>query len=135
MSPSTFLCESDVSIGPRVIGCRNDFDFTLLFEQSILSLAPSILFFLFSFLRVQQLLRQSIRVRDSPIHVGKLSIIAIYASLQLVLLVLWSTESPQLRTPASIAAAVVSFVDALVICLLSHVEHIRSPRPSDLLNS
>ncbi|CDM31023.1 unnamed protein product [Penicillium roqueforti FM164] len=35
---------ADTHFGPRVLPCRRDFDFTLLFEQGILALAPHLLF-------------------------------------------------------------------------------------------
>ncbi|EHK21751.1 uncharacterized protein TRIVIDRAFT_59905 [Trichoderma virens Gv29-8] len=47
MAPSQQCVPSaDNAFGPRVHGCREDFDFTLLFEQSILSILPSLLVFL-----------------------------------------------------------------------------------------
>lgn len=45
---------------------------------------------------------------------------------------LWSTQSP-IRTKTSIAAAAVSFAEALVFVVLSKWEHNRSVRPSSLL--
>ncbi len=53
--------------------------------------------------------------------------------LQLVLLVLWSVKSVQ-RTPLSVSAAALSFVDAFMFCLLSYTEHSKSLRPSALLS-
>jgi ATP-binding cassette subfamily C (CFTR/MRP) protein 1 len=48
---------ADNVFGPRVEACSRQFDFTLLFEQSILSIAPAALFtFLLSF-RITQLYR------------------------------------------------------------------------------
>jgi len=37
-------CLNDDTLGPVVVGCRDNFDFTLVFEQSILSIAPSACF-------------------------------------------------------------------------------------------
>ncbi len=44
-------CHDD-SFGPVVHGCRDDFDFTLLFENTILSIAPSAVVLLFSAARI-----------------------------------------------------------------------------------
>jgi hypothetical protein len=42
---------ADTHFGPRVLPCRRDFDFTLLFEQAILALAPDLLFLVLCFFR------------------------------------------------------------------------------------
>ena len=53
----------DRSFGPGFSGpCRGGFDFTLLFEQSILSAGPSILFLLLVPVRLYHLQRTSFRV-------------------------------------------------------------------------
>jgi ATP-binding cassette, subfamily C (CFTR/MRP), member 1 len=57
----------------------------------------------------------------------------IYAFLQLVLLILWCL-SPAERTKISIPAAVLSFVGAAFICILSHFEHVKSVHPSAIIN-
>lgn len=36
-------CPSDGSFGPAVSGCRGDFDFTILFENVVLSIIPSVI--------------------------------------------------------------------------------------------
>ena len=43
----------DDSFGPTISVCRRGFDFTLLFEQSFLSVVPSSLFILISIVRLQ----------------------------------------------------------------------------------
>lgn len=59
------------------------------------------------------------------------------AVLQLSLVVLWASHgSPSPRVNSiSISASCVSFLSSLVLCGLSYAEHIRSPRPSSLLNA
>jgi hypothetical protein len=42
---------ADSHFGPRVLPCRRSFDFTLLFEQGILALAPELLFLALCFFR------------------------------------------------------------------------------------
>lgn len=51
------LRHGDDSFGPQVNPGEREFDFTLLFEQGILSAAPSALFISFVFLRAAQLRR------------------------------------------------------------------------------
>ena len=53
--------------------------------------------------------------------------------LQLATLVLWSQTDVTYR-PFSIGASVLSLLVALVICILSYLEHRRSVRPSSLLS-
>jgi ATP-binding cassette, subfamily C (CFTR/MRP), member 1 len=61
----------------------------------------------------------------------------IYAAVQLVCLVLWSAAPgiQEARPSTTIPSAVLSFVSALAILLLSYYEHRRSIRPSVLLAS
>lgn len=50
------ICVEDYSIGPTTtIDCRNGLDFTLVFEESILSLLPTSAFILASFFRFSSL--------------------------------------------------------------------------------
>ena len=58
--------------------------------------------------------------------------ISLLAGLQLILLILWTTN-PTIRTPTSVPSAILSLVGALAIYPLSYLEHTRSVRPSTLL--
>lgn len=53
--------------------------------------------------------------------------------MQLVLLNLWTT-SPTAQLQATLAATALTFVDALALMILSHTEHVRSTKPSALIN-
>lgn len=50
----SYSCNDD-SFGPGVIGCNREFDFTLSFEESILSIAPSAILLLLGPIRILQL--------------------------------------------------------------------------------
>lgn len=54
-------------------------------------------------------------------------------ALKLAAVVLWANPSA-IRTRATLAATVLALVSTLGLCLLSHVEHGRSVRPSSILN-
>ena len=56
-----------------------------------------------------------------------------FASIQIVLLVLWATKN-RTSTRASIPNAALNFVGALSLSLISYVEHQRTIRPSLLIN-
>jgi hypothetical protein len=65
--------EADSSFGPSVPpGCRSGFDFTLYFEQAILSIVPAVLFLLITAVRLVQLFRANIVTVPSSIHEVKL---------------------------------------------------------------
>lgn len=61
---------NDNEFGPRLAG---SFDLTLLFEQSVLSIAPSSLFILAASLRIAVLHRRSIYVRHGGLFWLKLA--------------------------------------------------------------
>lgn len=53
------VCDrADNAFGPKIHGCRDGKDFTLLFEQSILSLVPSVLFLGCCFYRYAKLIKR-----------------------------------------------------------------------------
>ncbi|KAF5605191.1 multidrug resistance-associated 1 [Fusarium subglutinans] len=131
------LCPSsvDASFGPFVgPECRDGFDFTLVFEQSILVLFPAALLLILAPIRLFRLRNVSVKVTGHRLRTVKLALIALLAVLHLVLLVLWTTRPSNSRLDrVSVAAACVSFASSLMSCVLSRVEHAKSPRPSSLL--
>jgi hypothetical protein len=70
---SSYLCPlgADDRFGPAVVGCRDDFDFTLLFEQSMLSLGPSVVLLIVSFPRIIQLYRCCMKTVTTPLRICK----------------------------------------------------------------
>jgi hypothetical protein len=59
--------------GPASRNCQDDFDFTLLFEQSIMSIGPSALFLLvFSFRIAQLLKKKTVKVKKHILYALKL---------------------------------------------------------------
>ncbi|GKT42621.1 ABC transporter atnG [Colletotrichum spaethianum] len=120
---------ADDYFGPQV---RGYFDFTVLFEQSILSILPTALFILLAPFRVTWLLRNDIRVRSGTLLWLKLAAVAVFLCLQIVLMALWALPStPSAST--SIAESVLGLIEAVALGAVSYVEHKRSIRPSALL--
>ncbi|KAH8593398.1 putative ATP-binding cassette transporter [Bisporella sp. PMI_857] len=109
------------------------FDFTPLFEDTILSLLPSVILLLLIPLRIWSLSQKPRKVLKSSLHDSKLAFLLVFACMQTALLVL-STINATLRTRATIAAASLSLVDAFGLCILSHAEHLYSIRPSAIIN-
>ncbi|OAA81152.1 multidrug resistance-like protein [Akanthomyces lecanii RCEF 1005] len=134
---------ADAAFGPIISDrhCRGGFDFTLVFEQSIFVLAPGCVLLLLAPFRLAVLLKrpQLHVVRPGKLRVAKLMTAASLAALQLALVVLWarrppSSSHPPLVNSVSLAAACVSCASSVMSCALSYLEHVRSPRPSSLLN-
>ncbi|EEU44794.1 uncharacterized protein NECHADRAFT_96302 [Fusarium vanettenii 77-13-4] len=126
----------DGFLGPSVWteGCRGGFDFTLLFQESILSIVPSALFLLLAGPRAAYLLRSPDRAKRHATYTPKLITSAVYAVLQVVLVALVPTTK-HLNTRLSLAAAVLNLLAAFAIVLLAHIEHVKSIRPSFLLTA
>src|ERR1700709_2542438 len=59
-------CRNDNTVGPSVLGCRDDFDFTVNFEQLFFSITPSAIFILLSVWRTAWIGRRPVIV-DAPI--------------------------------------------------------------------
>ncbi|KAH7198229.1 P-loop containing nucleoside triphosphate hydrolase protein [Fusarium flagelliforme] len=128
----------DASFGPFVPPeCRDGFDFTLVFEQSILVLVPASLLLIIAPFRIFRLRNVPVKVTGHRLRSIKLTLIVLLAILHLVLVVLWATLPRPSNTRldrVSIAAACVSFASSLMSCILSRAEHSKSARPSSLLN-
>ncbi|RFU76786.1 multidrug resistance-related [Trichoderma arundinaceum] len=126
----------DGFFGPGVWGdgCRGGFDFTLSFEESILSVLPSALFLLLSIPRAIYLLRTPDKAKRRSAYTPKLIASSAYTGIQVGCLALVAS-SRSLNTEFSLAAAILSLIAACCIVLLSHIEHVKSIRPSFLLTS
>ena len=156
--PSVSCSQIDDSWHAWALSCRGGFDFTLLFEETILGILPIGLFLSIAPFRLQHLIRKPHKVVGSGLLFFKLvclilslpgiSLIFLVNSLlisyiqaswiglgfsQIVLTALWAL--PQVsKTKASIAANALNVAGTLVLCLLSYAEHTRSVNPSFLLN-
>ncbi|XP_044715562.1 ABC transporter domain-containing protein [Hirsutella rhossiliensis] len=123
---------NDTAFGPAVLSatCRGGFDLTVTFEESIMSMVPSACFLLaVAFQTARVLKRKSVAVKPSLLLTAKLAAITLYVSLQLVLIVLWSTSSyPTARI--SVASSTLELCSALGLGVISPLEHRKSPRPS-----
>ena len=68
----TYSCRTnDHQFGPTLQGCHVDFDFTLLFEQSILLIPPSVILLLLAPIRLRRLLRSSTKTVPHPVRTAK----------------------------------------------------------------
>ncbi|KAL2069425.1 hypothetical protein VTL71DRAFT_14104 [Oculimacula yallundae] len=109
------------------------FDFTPLFENSFLSIAPSAILLLVLPFRLFFLQKQTRKVSRSLLQTNKLIILAILTSFQATVLVLYSADS-SIRSGVSIASASLTLANAVGLVILSYTEHTRSIRPSTVIN-
>ncbi|KFX85837.1 hypothetical protein V490_09379 [Pseudogymnoascus sp. VKM F-3557] len=124
----------DNSFGPfyKLPGSTT-FDFTLLFEETILSILPSAVLLLLIPPRVLQLWKTPHKVISSYLLTTKIVLLAIFSALQLANVIEVSQSS--LQTRASLAAALLALLATIGLCFLSYVEHIKNIRPSSIINA
>ncbi|KAF6805651.1 ABC multidrug transporter [Colletotrichum sojae] len=110
------------------------FDFTLLFEQSVLSLLPSSAVLMLSLLRLYALRGgEPLGIQGRLLRTATHSAIASYAALQLAALVLWGRHNISRSNHVAVAATAVALFDACLFCPISWLEHTRSLQPSTTL--
>ncbi|MCJ1399793.1 hypothetical protein MMC11_002996 [Xylographa trunciseda] len=125
---------ADDNFGPVVDACTRSFDFTLLFEQSILSAAPTAVFLILSLWRIWKLRISSHKTKYSWMSIAKPAAALALILGQIILLALYSRPST-IKTRLSIPATVLNLSAAMTVLPLSRLEHTRSVRPSTLLTS
>ncbi|OBT96290.1 hypothetical protein VE01_05823 [Pseudogymnoascus verrucosus] len=109
------------------------FDFTLLFEETILSILPSAVLLLLIPPRILQLWKTPHKVISSYLLTTKIVILAVFSILQVANVIEVSQSS--LQTRASLAAALLALVATLGLAILSYVEHSKNVRPSSIINA
>ena len=73
MTPSSCSLEADNDFGPVMNpGCRDGFDFTLLFEQAIFGLVPAVAFLMISPVRLKVLAKCDVRIQFNQLRSAKL---------------------------------------------------------------
>ncbi|TLS22357.1 uncharacterized protein PpBr36_09792 [Pyricularia pennisetigena] len=126
---------ADNKFGPELPSseCRGGFDFTLAFENIVLSLVPGSVFLVAAIIRLWQLSRARAVSQDEGLQAGKLCTACAHGVGQLTVVVFWALPDTY-RTTASLPAAVVNLLAAMAILPLSYWEGRRAPRPSAVLN-
>ncbi|KAK8101492.1 hypothetical protein PG999_011866 [Apiospora kogelbergensis] len=127
----------DDAFGPAVPECARTFDFTLLFEETILSILPSAVFLILGAIRIATLFTRKSRVGGVILRSIKLLVIGILLAFSVVLLALWAAGngSPSQRTRATVPAAALSVVDCFAFMALSFLEHGKSLGPPLLMDT
>ncbi|KAI8961197.1 putative ABC multidrug transporter [Daldinia sp. FL1419] len=129
---STCVNANDESLGPNVVGCRDDFDFTIEFEQIFFSLIPSVAFILLSLWRIVTLVQRPTIVNAPMIGLVKIVVAFLYTCLQLSLVVF--IRKPLLGgDKVDFASSMIRLVASFCVIWLSYLDHGRSLRPSTIL--
>ncbi|KAH6623990.1 ABC transporter [Chaetomium sp. MPI-SDFR-AT-0129] len=126
----------DDTFGPHAGPCRGGFDFTLLFEEVILTLLPAGIILLALPFRLWYLAQRVKKVQGNSRSLTAIKLLswAALGALQLAALILWATPSAA-RTQTTLTAAALALVATLGLALLSYAEHTRTVRPSSILNT
>ncbi|KUJ23459.1 putative ABC multidrug transporter [Mollisia scopiformis] len=128
-------CNNDHSFGPAVLGCRDDFDFTIEFEQLFFSIIPSVIFIVLSIWRIAVLSRRPVIANATPaLLLAKLGTIITYTGTNLALLI-WAAKRSLIVTDLAIAASTLRLATGVCMIGLSFLDHRRSLKPSMLLNT
>ncbi|KAJ1337861.1 ATP-binding cassette subfamily C (CFTR/MRP) member 1 [Microdochium nivale] len=127
-------CSNDLSLGPQVTGCRDDFDFTIKFEQLFFSVLPASACILVAAWRGFSLRRKPVVIGGLRFQYAKLAAILLYTTFELALLFLAGLY-PFALSSLAIAASVLRLSAALCMVLLSMLDHARSVRPSVVLSA
>ncbi|KAG9248121.1 P-loop containing nucleoside triphosphate hydrolase protein [Calycina marina] len=130
--PSNCVLSADNSFGPAVKGCRDGFDFTLLFEEIALAIIPLVILLVSVPFRLFYIWRDGKRAKPGILLPIKLSLLVVFSGLQLALVILWSRTSA-FKTRLSIPTATSTFVASVSLCVLSYTEHVYRLRPSSIL--
>ncbi|KID84399.1 ABC transporter, transmembrane domain, type 1 [Metarhizium guizhouense ARSEF 977] len=123
--------ETENRFGPAA-DCYGGFDFTLLFEETILTIIPATIVLLLLPFLVADKLKSNTKVARTWSHSVKLATWAVLEVSYFVLLGL-SVHPHSPKTRASIAANTLVPVLGLGLALLSHLHHLRSVRPSTVI--
>ncbi|KUJ09415.1 ABC transporter-like protein [Mollisia scopiformis] len=129
---SSFIRDNEFGPFLKIAG-KTTFDFTLLFEESILSILPSALFLLLIPPRIFRLWKTPRKVTGSYLQTTKIILLAIFSVLQIVNVIEVSQSS--FRTRASLAAALLALAAAVGLYVLSYFEHTKSIRPSSIIDA
>ncbi|CAH0048134.1 unnamed protein product [Clonostachys solani] len=136
MAPwQTHTCPSDDTFGPIVHGCRDDFDFTLLFEHLFFTIVPCAIFIFASSYKITRLCRAEQIANGKLLQRIKSAVHLAHSLLRLAILYNLSKKtvigynSARLHN-IEITAAACALLAALTALILSWLTHSRCLRPS-----
>ncbi|UKZ75697.1 hypothetical protein TrVFT333_003389 [Trichoderma virens FT-333] len=132
---SVSACANDDAFGPAVKGCRGNFDFTVAFEKSILSILPNACFVILAAPRLASLSRQPHTTANSLLRNAKVALLSGFFGTQIAVLVVLAKHPETAAHALSLGAAIITLLASILAIGLSYLEHSRSLKPSILLES
>ncbi|CVL03538.1 related to multidrug resistance protein [Fusarium mangiferae] len=132
MPPPNCLLHVEDTFGPVVKGCGSNFDFTLLFEETILCILPLCIAICLAIFRVTRLWKKPVIFKGCFILPLKLIAWTLVLGSQASVVALFSIRD-ETRTRASIAAGSIGIVGSAILACLSFLEHQRAVRTSSIL--
>ncbi|KAI1033937.1 hypothetical protein LB503_010963 [Fusarium chuoi] len=132
MPPPNCLLHVEDTFGPVVKGCGSNFDFTLLFEETILCILPLCVAICLAVFRVTRLWNKPVIFKGCFILPLKLIAWTLVLGSQASVVALFSIRD-ETRTRASIAAGSIGIAGSAILACLSFLEHQRAVRTSSIL--
>ncbi|KAL2022218.1 hypothetical protein VTK56DRAFT_5828 [Thermocarpiscus australiensis] len=125
----------DDNLGPWAgPSCRGGLDFTLLFEEAILSLLPTVLLVIAALLQVAYLYGRPRQTSNGNLLPLKQALIVAMGLLKLAVLMLWALPgTTAARTRMTLAAAALNLVVVFPLSVLSYFEHVFRVAPSFII--
>lgn len=121
----------DGLFGPQLPG---EFDFTLLFEQIMLTIVPGGIIVLAIPFYLRTTLQAVKYVRPGFLLWFKLAVGLLLLGLHVTSLVLWQETSFHFRSDVALSAAIMSIVASLAIMVILYITHVYSLQPSAFLS-
>ncbi|EXL42709.1 hypothetical protein FOCG_15156 [Fusarium oxysporum f. sp. radicis-lycopersici 26381] len=132
MPPPNCLLHVEDTFGPVVKGCGSNFDFTLLFEETILCILPLCVAICLAVFRITRLWTKPVIFKGCFILPLKLIAWTLVLGSQTSTVALFSIRD-ETRTRASIAAGSIGILGSAILACLSFLEHQRAVRTSSIL--
>ncbi|KAF8205910.1 P-loop containing nucleoside triphosphate hydrolase protein [Mycena galopus ATCC 62051] len=127
-------CAQDASFGPGST-CR-ELDFTFYFEQTILSLAPDLIFVVLAVPRLIYLKSQKDKLKHSALSYSFFAlkgVAALFLVASTIASLVYSRNLLVLLFSLSLAAPIIQVITAVLLAFLVAVEHFKSITPSTLV--
>lgn len=126
-------CLNDDRLGPLVIGCRDDFDFTKTFEQLFLSIAPNVLFIGIAATLLLKLVKAPPGTRAPQLLLAKTLAACTLFGVNCAYLYFQATKTGYGGRYDLLSASLATGSSAVVV-LFSRLAHTRMKRPSDIIS-
>ncbi|KAJ5756916.1 ABC transporter integral membrane type 1 [Penicillium nucicola] len=126
------ICVSDDHFNIRVDSDCRAFDFTLLFEDAIFNILPSVALLLWLIPRLEILRRSPVKSNSLKFAIYK-SVLLFVLSVLWIIFMVYQMQTPALRTKISTPATAINIATSFAAIVLSFLEDQRTVQPSNTL--